>query len=70
MSSHITQNKYNISKQLQIFCNRKQILFPVQSKIIIFNHYTVTKKKWRNMQNIIIMGDKLYQISSPVYIFS
>ena len=41
------------------------VLFPVQSKNVIFNHYTVIKKQ-RGTQNILIMSDKLYHISSPV----
>ena len=46
------------------------IFFPVQSKNRIFNDYTVTKKNWKNMQNIQIMGTKPCQISSSVCIFS
>ena len=46
------------------------ILFLAQRKNIIFNCYTLTKKNWRNMHNILLMGNKLYQRSSPAYIFS
>ena len=52
------------------------IFFPLQSKNKILNNCTVTKKKqkkkqnWENIQNMLIMGKKLYQISSAVCIFS
>ena len=51
MSSYKTKQKKNKkkhkhkrNKQLRIFCYARTILLPVQSKNIIFSHYTVTKK--------------------------
>ena len=51
MSSNKTKQKKNKknhkhkrNKQLRIFCYARTILLPVQSKNIIFSHYTVTKK--------------------------
>ena len=52
MSSYKTKQKKNTkkkhkhkrNKQLRIFCYARTILLPVQSKNIIFSHYTVTKK--------------------------
>ena len=63
------KHKHKRNKQLRIFCYARTILLPVQSKNIIFSHYTVTKN-WGNMKNILTMGNKFYQISSPVRIFS
>ena len=38
------KHKHKRNKQLRIFCYARTILLPVQSKNIIFSHYTVTKK--------------------------
>ena len=38
------KHKHKRNKQLRIFCYARTILLRVQSKNIIFSHYTVTKK--------------------------
>ena len=66
----VPKSQISRNKHVRIFHKSKMILFLVQSKNMIFNHYALTKKNWWDMQNILVMGNKLYQGSSSMYIFS